>query len=235
MADDTDAEQGVETIAEGFAQSEQPEEVAQGESTTYTLSDGTSIPLEDLEKGYLRQGDYTRKTQELAQQRAEASQALALMQALADNPEETLDALRSNLIQSDTDDIDPTELQLRQHEERFAQLEEERFTAELDHMLTDLSTQYAEYGFDRDAVLEWAVTHEIPNLEAAFLHMHAKQEADKDRQQRNADVVAKKRAAPPIGGRSRQLGGDTPPRVEVGNVRDAMANALAELDLSDWP
>lgn len=31
--------------------------------------DGTAVPLEELKKGYLRQSDYTRKTQELAEQR----------------------------------------------------------------------------------------------------------------------------------------------------------------------
>lgn len=198
--------------------------------TTYRLPDGTEVTLSELEQGYLRQSDYTKKTQSLAQQRAEAEQALRLMQALADDPMGTLTALQENLIGPE-DDLDPTEAQLRAHEERFAQLEQQRFEMELNQMLTSLEGEYADRGFDRDAVMEWAYQHEIPNLEAAFLHMEAKQAADAARAAGNQAALQRKQQVPPLGGRSRQLGGDAPVFREVKNVRDAMANALAELDL----
>lgn len=200
--------------------------------TTYTLSDGTEVPLEELERGWLRQSDYTRKTQEVSALRQEAEQALRLMQALSENPAETLEALQRNLQLDTEDDLDPYEQQLRAHEERFAQLEQERFDQELEYTLQTLQDQYADRGFVPEEVLQYAIDNEIPNLRAAFLALEEDKAADAERQQRNAEALGRKQTLPPLGGRSRQLGGDAPEFVEVHNVRDAMRNALAELDLS---
>lgn len=62
-----------------------------------TMADGTSISLEELGKGYLRQSDYTRKTQDLAIQRKELQTASSLMAQLEQNPAGTLKALADNL------------------------------------------------------------------------------------------------------------------------------------------
>ena len=54
---------------------EAPEEDAEGEEADepgevkLTLSDGTALTLEEVEKGFLREADYTRKTMELAETR----------------------------------------------------------------------------------------------------------------------------------------------------------------------
>jgi hypothetical protein len=48
------------------------------------------VPLAEALKGYSRTADYTRKTQELANQRQQADYALAVERALRANPEETL-------------------------------------------------------------------------------------------------------------------------------------------------
>jgi hypothetical protein len=48
---------------------EQPEEEPQKASTRIKLSDGSEHTLEEIEKGFLRQQDYTRKTQELSSNR----------------------------------------------------------------------------------------------------------------------------------------------------------------------
>lgn len=48
------------------------------------------VPLREALSGYSRQADYTRKTQELAQQRQQAEYALAVQRALQAQPEETL-------------------------------------------------------------------------------------------------------------------------------------------------
>jgi hypothetical protein len=51
------------------------------------------VPYSELKRGYSREADYTRKTQELAHQRQEAEFGLRLQQALAANPELTLQAI----------------------------------------------------------------------------------------------------------------------------------------------
>jgi hypothetical protein len=48
------------------------------------------VPLREALSGYSRTADYTRKTQELSQQRQEAEYALAVQRALQASPEETL-------------------------------------------------------------------------------------------------------------------------------------------------
>jgi hypothetical protein len=48
------------------------------------------VPLREALSGYSRQADYTRKTQELAQQRQQAEYALTVQRALQSQPEETL-------------------------------------------------------------------------------------------------------------------------------------------------
>jgi hypothetical protein len=48
---------------------EQPEEEPQKASTRIKLSDGSEHTLEEIEKGFLRQQDYSRKTQELSSNR----------------------------------------------------------------------------------------------------------------------------------------------------------------------
>lgn len=55
--------------------------------TLVTLSDGTQVLLSELENGILRQEDYTKKTQELAEQRrALEQQALLLQKQHQDTP-----------------------------------------------------------------------------------------------------------------------------------------------------
>jgi hypothetical protein len=51
------------------------------------------VPLSEALQGYSRQADYTRKTQELAQQRQQAEYALTLQRALQTRPRETLSLL----------------------------------------------------------------------------------------------------------------------------------------------
>ena len=51
------------------------------------------VPLNEALQGYQRQADYSRKTQELAQQRSEAEQALALAKAVEQNPGLTMTVL----------------------------------------------------------------------------------------------------------------------------------------------
>lgn len=57
-------DEGTEETAEP-----EPEDTAEAKPALVTLPDGTQAPLEEVTKGYLRQADYTRKSQELAQTR----------------------------------------------------------------------------------------------------------------------------------------------------------------------
>lgn len=70
----------------------QTEENGAGENSEpqYFDIDGEKLTLEDIKeyrKGYLRQSDYTRKTQELSSLKQQASEAMALFEYLQENPD----------------------------------------------------------------------------------------------------------------------------------------------------
>ena len=61
-------------------------EKPQSEITTVDI-DGKPVPIDELKKGYLRQSDYTRKTQELARERQKAQIAEDFYEKVKSNPE----------------------------------------------------------------------------------------------------------------------------------------------------
>lgn len=63
-SDEQEPEEDAEEAPEGEAK-------APKDDVTVTLPDGSAVPLIELKNGYLRQSDYTRKAQALANQRAE--------------------------------------------------------------------------------------------------------------------------------------------------------------------
>ena len=83
------------------------------------------VPLRGALSGYQRQADYTRKTQELSQERSQLQFASAIQQALENDPQSTIDLLKEhyNLNEglSEEEDIfaDPMEKQYRQLESRI--------------------------------------------------------------------------------------------------------------------
>ena len=72
------------------------EEVSEEPGELYAIKiDGEEqqVSLEELQAGYQRQGDYTRKTQELADERRRLAQAESIVTALENDPEATIGAL----------------------------------------------------------------------------------------------------------------------------------------------
>lgn len=65
--DDETVEVEAEDEAEDQETEDQPDE--DPDKVTVTLDDGTSVPLNELKKGYFRQADYSRKTAEVAETR----------------------------------------------------------------------------------------------------------------------------------------------------------------------
>jgi hypothetical protein len=202
---------------------------------TYTLPDGTQVPLAELEKGYLRQSDYTRKTQEVAQQREEMAQLVRLAESLEQDPEGTIAALTEALVgtQDNDEDLDPVAQKLREHDDFIQAQEDLAFERELQHDLDQIEARFGE--FDREAVLQYAIDQRIPNLRAAYLDWSDEQTVSQDRAAANAAALAAKRQGATIQkGGSRALGSDSPQQVEVKTLKDALANALAELGEDAW-
>jgi hypothetical protein len=197
-------------------------------SDVIRLTDGSEVSLDELERGYLRQSDYTRKTQDLSKQRDELAQAEQLLRALESDPKATLEALQRHLLvdEPDLDEIDPVEAELREHREFIEQQRALAMQHEVETELAGLAEQYGE--FDWSAVLEFAVTREIPDLEAAYLLWNKQTERERVRQEGNQKALSAKRNAPPVARGSRAQG-TVDESAEIMSVMDAWRAAKREL------
>ena len=132
------------------------------------------VPLKEALAGYQRQADYTRKTQELSEQRKQVQFGSALQEALQNNPGDTLELLRQHygLNEQQTSDedelyMDPQEKQYRQLEVRMKAFEQEKAMRDLEKTVESLSRKYGD-AFDADEVVAKALATGNSNLEAVY-------------------------------------------------------------------
>ena len=235
MPEETEAIEPTEPVDNLETSTEVPEEPA------YTVKiDGEEeqVSLEELQQGYQRQADYTRKTQEIAAERERLHQAEAIVSALENDPAGTLDTLArsfnvdtgSNTKSEDYEyDSDPTERKLAELENKIAKQEQTQRVQQVEREVTTLQEKYGE--FDRQELLNHALKNGIPNLEAAYTHMRfseVKSTADKLSQEQ--EITSKKREAAVVTpGGSTQSGTSTEPTPEVSSLREAFALAKKQL------
>ena len=217
------------------------EVAAEPTGSTYTVKvDGSEseVSLSELQQGYQRQADYTRKTQELASERQRLEQAEAIVSALEADPEGALTALSSafgiedNRSKSSTDEWedepDPQEQRIASLEATVAnQTRATRQTA----LEKEVSILHAKYGdFDSDALYRHALANRVPNLEAAYAHMNFGSLATyAGKLHGEREITESKRSAKVESGTSRQAGVVT--STESGkpmSLREAFANAKRE-------
>ena len=197
------------------------------------------VTLEELQQGYQRQADYTRKTQELASERQRLQQAETIVNALEADPQGTLDALGGALgvqgnprTQDDTswEDEDPTTQRVAQLEAQVAHQAKTHRQQALDKEVTRLKGVYGE--FDERELFQHALNNKIANLEAAYAHKNFGTMANYAGQlQRDADALdAKRKGAPVQGGKSVQEGAvSTDKTKEPSTLREAFALAKQQL------
>ena len=197
------------------------------------------VTLEELQQGYQRQADYTRKTQELASERQRLQQAETIVAALEADPQGTLDALGGALgvqgnpgTQDDMswEDEDPTTQRVAQLEAQVAHQAKTHRQQALDKEVTRLKGVYGE--FDERELFQHALNNKIANLEAAYAHKNFGTMANYAGQlQRDADALdAKRKGAPVQGGKSVQEGAvSTDKTKEPSTLREAFALAKQQL------
>jgi len=197
------------------------------------------VSLEELQNGYQRQADYTRKTQEIAAEKERLQQAEAIVSALEADPKATLEALAQTLDVSvdlgndnfeDDEYLDPTEKKLRLLEAKIEQQEAVERQRSVEREVLKLQEQYGE--FDRQELLNHAMKHKIPNLDAAYAHWQfndVKLTADKLQEER--DITDSKRSAAAVvtTGGSTQAGTQTQAPKSVTSIREAFALAKEQL------
>ena len=236
MPEETEAIESTEAVDNLETSTEVPEEPG------YVVKiDGEEqqVSLEELQNGYQRQADYTRKTQEIAAERERLLQAEAIVSALEKDPVGTLDTLArsfnvNNPVPNQIDDSeyeqDPTERKLAELENKIAAQEQVQRVQKIEREVTTLQEKYGE--FDRQELLNHALKNGIPNLEAAYTHMRfneVKTTADKLSQEQ--EITNKKREAAVVTpGGSTQSGTESEPTPEVSSLREAFALAKQQLN-----
>lgn len=152
----TTVQPGVQTTPE--IESAQPEtgtetpaqtEPSATEQPQFFEINGEQVSLEELQKGYLRQSDYTRKTQEVSRKQREVDQARVLFEQLNQNPEIA------------------QQIGYNPEQQRVQTMEEELADLRLQQEINTLSTKYAD--FDAEEAIEFAISRNMQNLEDAYL------------------------------------------------------------------
>lgn len=179
---DTAPTEGQPLEAEGTA-AETPEEeydflevTELGEKYVKLQVDGqeVAVPISEALAGYQRQADYTRKTQELSEQRKQLQFAATLQEALQKDPENTLRLLQNqygvNLnpqIVEEDEYLTDEERQVKELNNRLAALEQDRA---MDALMRTIETLQGKYGdeFDADEVVFRASQLGTTDLEAVF-------------------------------------------------------------------
>lgn len=131
------------------------------------------VPLKEALSGYQRQADYTRKTQELSEQRRQVQFGAALQEALQNDPQGTLALLSQHYgvqqTPSEEEDlfVDPVEKQYRQLEQRIQAFEHQKAMDELERTVQSLQTRYGS-DFDANEVIAKALATGSSDLEAVY-------------------------------------------------------------------
>ncbi len=200
------------------------------------------VPLKEALSGYQRQADYTRKTQELSQQKKEIQMAAALQEALTADPAGTLELLQQHYginanVQSPEEDIwqDPVMKELNELKNWKSQLEYERTLTQIEREIQDLENKYGEE-FDREEVIAKALATGSTNLEETFKLIHfdkvyaEKQKATKEVKETKVRTQAKREAQVVSGGSSSKPTSAAPVQAPK-SVLEAWKNADKALGL----
>jgi Fe-S-cluster formation regulator IscX/YfhJ len=209
------------------------------------------IPLTEAISGYQRQADYTRKTQELAQQREQMQFASALQTALERDPAATIDLLSrhygisrqaaANMVDSmdiEPEELDPVEARYRQLDNRIAQFEELQAQQQIEKEISRLQDKYPD--FDPSEVVTTALRLDTTDLEAVYKQIafdkimqqvEIRRQAEAQQASREQQVVDAKRTAAVVSGGASASGAGVIPQAEpVRSIRDAWAAAKEQLN-----
>ena len=217
---------------------------------TYTVKvngEDRQVTVDELQKGFMLQADYTRKTQELADSRQRLTRAEAIMSALEANPTATLQALAESFgmplgatSPESEEYVDPEELRIRNLEQQVGSWEESQRQAEIDRTINALHDQYGE--FDDVELLTHAIQNGIGSLDVAYAHWafpqlqtqaSARQTAAQQAAAQEAAVTEAKRAAGTLveGGAGTAAGTVSAGAGKVNSVRDAWEKAKQQLGI----
>jgi uncharacterized protein YneF (UPF0154 family) len=153
-----------EQIKEEDKVDDKPEPVKSDKIVIDGVGEVTLDDVKEWQKGYLRQQDYTRKTQEVSNQRKEAEEALQLYNYLKANPHIAEDMLRkeqeANGNTGNLKNVDPSQA-------RVSQMEQKMYDMMLQLEIRDLQDKYGN-DFEVREVLSYAQKEGIDDLDKAY-------------------------------------------------------------------
>lgn len=256
--------EGAITDAGAPAESGEPTEGATGvaaeqgqeEPDLYTVvvsGKEEKVTFEDLTKGYMRQADYTRKTQELAREREAVAELQSLRNALERDPRTTLVALAgalgvdlgtatqvANQAMQQLDDSDPLGIltsEVREIKSTLTAQQQAALAAEqqaqakaaaevaIQRELSDLHDLHGD--FDEPALIQFAVDHRTPNLDIAYRAWQYELAQQQQAAERNKAIEAKRRAQVVEGGHNSAPGSVVPAQNQRVSLREAFRMAVA--------
>lgn len=131
------------------------EETPQSKEDEVIEIDGQKVTINELKNGYMRQSDYTRKTQEVKREAEKAQQAMDFMEQVQGNPQ-----LAENLSQQlNNPYLDPTQ-------SKYKEMEDKYYDMLLQNEIRDLESKYND--FDIREVLQTARDGGIKDLDTAY-------------------------------------------------------------------
>ena len=146
-----------EVQTEEVKDSSQPDTVHIEGFGDYTLDE-----LKEFKNGYLRQSDYTRKTQELARQREEANEALEVYEYLRNNPH-----LVNALMQMDNGQVNPVVQKATPENAMMQQILHTQKAMEIEMRLNELKSKY---GNDIDEVALFQKAKQLKTEDLEFVY-----------------------------------------------------------------
>lgn len=201
------------------------------------------IPLSEAIAGYQRQADYTRKTQELSQQREKFEFASTLQAALENNPAATLSLLSQHYGSSepvveavDESSFSPEERKIRELDKRVALFEEFQSQQKIEKEISNLQTKYSD--FDVNSVVQSALRMNTTDLEGVYKQLafdkivaQSKLELAAKERLKNTDngVLEAKRAASVVSGGSSATSTTSDKTAPITSISDAWAAAKRQL------
>ena len=195
------------------------------------------VPVKEALAGYQRQADYTRKTQELSEQRKSIEYAAALQEALQNDPANTLRLLQEQygIVAEPEEDlwIDPTEKSLKEMEKRLASFEQQRAMDELTKTIDTLQSKYGD-DFNADEVVAKALATGATDLEAifkqvAFDKVYSKASEANKKLAKEQERLEAKRGAGIVSSASTSKGTTAPPSAPPKTVFEAFEQAKRQL------
>ena len=199
------------------------------------LGDFTIDELKEFRNGYLRQSDYTRKTQELARQRQEAQDALELYNYLRDNPQ-----MVEALMKMDNGANAQTIQRATPENAMMQQIIHTQKAMEIEMRLNELKSKY---GNDIDEVALFQKANQLQTNDLEFVYKALQYDnllAEKQQAQQTAantlqsEIAANKKAVSTIVSPRQSNVVTQTPTLSADEKRVAALMGLSESDYLKW-